>query len=188
MVFRNLWAQSKTIEPKGIKIMETIHITAKGQGKHFLVGNDVVTLKAAGQETSGNLLVMEVVVPPGGGPPSLHRHQYSEVFSILEGEFEISTLDLNQVLVVKKIKSGDTVAIGSMVWHNFKNVGDRSGKFTVIHSSTVMENFVLELGVPILDPLNPPVSDSPPSPEKLQNMMRVISKYMEVMPLETISS
>jgi mannose-6-phosphate isomerase-like protein (cupin superfamily) len=166
--------------------MQTVHITSNGQGKHFLVGNDVVTLKATGHETSGTMLVMEVIVPSGGGPPSLHRHQYSEVFSILKGEFEITTLDANQVPVAKKVTAGDTVAVASMAWHNFKNVGGSAGKFTVVHSSTIMENFVLELGVPISDPLKPPRPDRPPSPEDMQNMMRVILKYMEILPPEKV--
>jgi mannose-6-phosphate isomerase-like protein (cupin superfamily) len=181
-------AHKQIFKSKGIKIMQTVDITPIGQGKHFLVGNDVVTLKATGLETSGNMLVMEVIVPSGGGPPSLHRHHYSEVFSILEGEFEITTLDANQVPVAKKVTAGDTVAVASLVWHNFKNVGGSAGKFTVVHSSTIMENFVLELGVPILDPLKPPRPDRPPSPEDMQNMMRVILKYMELLPAEKVSS
>lgn len=47
---------------------DTIHVTRDGEGEHWLVVTDVVTIKASGQHTSGNLLVIEVTVPPGGGP------------------------------------------------------------------------------------------------------------------------
>ena len=60
--------------------VNNIHITKAEGGEHWLVGTDVTTIKASGRHTSGNLLVMEVNVPPGGGPPVLHRHEYSETF------------------------------------------------------------------------------------------------------------
>jgi hypothetical protein len=50
--------------------MDTIHVSRADQGEHWFVGTDVITIKASGQDTSGNLLVIEVIVPPGGGPRS----------------------------------------------------------------------------------------------------------------------
>jgi hypothetical protein len=48
--------------------MDTIHVTGAHQGEHWLVGTDVVTIKASGQDTSGNLLVLEVTVRPATAP------------------------------------------------------------------------------------------------------------------------
>ena len=48
--------------------MNTIHVTRAGEGEHWLVISDVTTVKASARHTSGNLLVVEVNVPPGGGP------------------------------------------------------------------------------------------------------------------------
>ena len=94
--------------------METIHVTKAGQGEHWLVGTDVTTIKASGRDTSGNLLVLEVNVPPGGGPPVLHRHGYAETFLFQEGEFEVSTLDADDALSTVRVTAGDTVSIPSM--------------------------------------------------------------------------
>lgn len=163
--------------------MDTIHVTRVDQGEHWLVGTDVTTIKASGRETSGNLLVLEVTVPPGGGPPVLHRHEYSETFRFLEGEFEISTVDANlDVLSTVTVTAGDTVSIPSMAWHNFKNVGATSGKFIAIHSPAVMEACIREVGQPLDDPENPPGPDGPPSEEGMHRMMKVIGRYMEVLP------
>lgn len=162
--------------------MNTIHVTKVDQGEHWLVGTDVTTVKASGQNTSGNLLVLEVTVPPGGGPPVLHRHAYSEVFRFLEGEFEISTLDATDALSTVEATAGDTVSVPSMVWHNFKNVGTTPGKFLAIHSPAVMEAFMREIGHPIDDPHNPPKPAGPPSDEERHRMMEIIQKYMEVLP------
>jgi mannose-6-phosphate isomerase-like protein (cupin superfamily) len=166
--------------------METIHLTPTGQGEHFLVVTDVVTIKASGRETSGQLLVLEVRVPAGGGPPVLHRHQYVETFYILEGEFEVDTADADNRFSTMKITAGDTVSIPSMVWHNFKNVGVGPGKFIVVHSPAVMESFIREIGQPITDPLNPPKPVGPPSDEQVEKMMALITKYMDVLPPEQL--
>jgi mannose-6-phosphate isomerase-like protein (cupin superfamily) len=100
--------------------MDTIHITRANQGQHFLVGADVLTIKAGSDTTAGSMLVFELRVLPGGGPPTLHRHGYSEAFYLLDGEFEISTLDADNHLKTATLKADDTIAIPSMAWHNFK--------------------------------------------------------------------
>jgi len=166
--------------------MDTINVTRADQGEHWLVGTDVTTIKASGQDTSGKLLILEVTVPSGGGPPVVHRHAYAETLRFLHGEFEVSTVDADNALSTVKVTVGDTVSIPSMVWHNFKNVGSTPGKFIAIHSPAVMEAFVREIGLPIDDPQNPPEPAGPPSDEESQRMMAIIQKYMEVLPPDKI--
>jgi mannose-6-phosphate isomerase-like protein (cupin superfamily) len=166
--------------------MDTIHVTRADEGDHWLVVADVTTIKASGRDTSGIMLVIEVTVPPGGGPPVLHRHEYSEVFLFQEGEFEVSTVDEDYAPSTFRTGAGDTVAIPSMVWHNFKNVGEVPGKFTAVHSPAVMEDFMREIGRQIDDPHDPPASDGPPSEEEMQRMMGIIGKYMEMLPPEEV--
>lgn len=167
--------------------MNTIHVTRTDRGEHWLVGADVTTIKASGRDTSGSLPVLEVTVPPGGGPPFLHRHEYSETFLFQEGEFEISTVDADYALSTVKVAAGDTVSIPSMAWHNFKNVGATPGKFLAIHSPAVMEDFMREIGQPIDDPHDPPEPEGPPSEAEQHRMMEIIDKYMEVLPPDKIS-
>ena len=162
--------------------METINVTQAEGGEHWLVGTDVITVKASGGDTSGNLLVFEVRVPPGGGPPTLHRHAYSETFLFESGEFEISTLDADGGVETLRVSAGDTISVPSMAWHNFKNVGAETGIFVAVHSPAVMEDFMRELGQRIDDPENPPTPSGPPSEEELRRMMAIIGKYMEVLP------
>jgi mannose-6-phosphate isomerase-like protein (cupin superfamily) len=162
--------------------MDTIQVTRAGEGEYFMVLGDLATIKAAGQGTSDRILVLENVVPPGGGPPALHRHEYAEVFYFLEGEFELSTTDDSYKLQTVILKAGDMLSIPSMVWHNFKNVGAVPGKFIVIHSPAVMEQFIREIGQPVAVPLNPPKPAGPPSAEQLQYVMGMIGKYMEMLP------
>ncbi|MBA2714345.1 MAG: cupin domain-containing protein [Rubrobacteraceae bacterium] len=166
--------------------MDTIHVTRADEGEHWLVVTDVTTIKASAQDTSGKLLVLEVTVLPGGGPPVLHRHEYSEVFLFQEGEFEVSTVNEDFELTAYKVGAGDTVSVPSMAWHNFRNVGTTPGRFIAVHSPPVMEGFMREIGRQMDDPNNPPEPGAPPSEEEMRRMMEIIGKYMEVLPPENV--
>lgn len=168
--------------------METIHFTKANSGKRFLLGADVITVKAGGLETKGTMLVLEVCVPAGGGPPTLHRHAYTETFYFLEGEFEISTADSDYRLLTLSAHAGDVVAIPSMAWHNFKNVGDTQGRFLVVHNSTIIEGLLQELGQPLQEPVQQPMLDSRPSATQMQAMLQVLGKYMEFLPPDKLVS
>jgi mannose-6-phosphate isomerase-like protein (cupin superfamily) len=167
--------------------METIHVTRAGHGEHFLVGPDMTTIKIASGAASDRMLVLEVVVPPGGGPPALHRHDYAEVFYFLAGEFEVSTADASYTLKTVTVKAGDMVSVPSMAWHNFKNVGAAPGRFIVVHSPGIMEQLIREIGQLVADPRNPPKPDGPPSDEQRQHMMSMIGRYMEMQPPEKLA-
>ena len=164
--------------------MNTVNVTRADEGEHWLVVTDVTTIKASGENTSGKLLVLEVTVPPGGGPPVLHRHEYSEVLLFQEGEFEVSSVDEDYKLTMDRVGAGDTVSIPSMVWHNFKNVGETTGIFTAVHSPAVMEDFMREIGRQIDGPHHPPAPDGPPSDREMQKMLEIIGRYMEMLPPE----
>jgi mannose-6-phosphate isomerase-like protein (cupin superfamily) len=166
--------------------MNTIHVTRADEGEHWLVVTSVTTIKASGRDTSGKLLVLEVTVPPGGGPPVLHRHEYSETFLFQEGEFEVSTVDEDYVQSTLRVGTGDTVSIPSMAWHNFKNVGSAPGRFIAVHSPALMEDFMREIGRRIDEPLNPPEPEGQPSEEDMQRMMEIIGKYMEMLPPDKV--
>lgn len=161
--------------------MNSILVTEANHGEHLLVGADVLTLKASSDQTAGSMLIFETLVLPGGGPPMLHRHAYSEVFYFLKGEFEISTVDAEMRLQTQRVKTGDSVAIPSMAWHNFKNVGATHGKFLAIHSPPVMEVVMREIGVPVEDLYNPPMPAGPPSTAERERFMSLIGKYMELL-------
>lgn len=148
----------------------------------MLVLTDVTTIGASGRHTSGNLLVLEGSVPPGGGPPVLHRHASSEVFLFLEGEFEVSTLEADDAVSTVSVRAGDTVSISSMAWHNFKNAGATTGRFIAIHSPAVMEDFMREIGHPVDDPRDAPGPSGPPSEEKMRGMTEIVGRYMDVLP------
>ena len=108
------------------------------------------------------------------------------MFLFRKGEFEVSTVDENYVSSTIRVGAGDTVSIPSMVWHNFKNVGEVPGTFTALHSPAVMEDFMREIGRRIDVPYHPPVPGGPPSDQEMQRLMETIGRYMEMLPPEKI--
>ncbi|HEX3387592.1 MAG TPA: cupin domain-containing protein, partial [Streptosporangiaceae bacterium] len=53
-----------------------------------LVG-DTYTILLTGEQTAGRYTLIDMHVPPGGGPPP-HRHDFEEMFTVLDGEVELT--------------------------------------------------------------------------------------------------
>src|ERR1700732_218996 len=54
---------------------------------HIGLVGDTYTILLAGKDTAGRFCLIDMHIPPGGGPPP-HRHNFEETFIVLEGEFE----------------------------------------------------------------------------------------------------
>jgi len=44
----------------------------------------------SGEQTGGRYSLIDMLVPPSGGPPP-HRHDFEEMFTILDGEIELTS-------------------------------------------------------------------------------------------------
>jgi quercetin dioxygenase-like cupin family protein len=54
---------------------------------HVGVAGDTYTILVMGKDTGGRYCLIDMYVPPGGGPPP-HRHDFEESLTVLEGEVE----------------------------------------------------------------------------------------------------
>src|SRR5438105_7854184 len=79
-----------------------------------LVG-DTYTILVAGKDTGGRYCLIDMHVPPGGGPPP-HRHDFEELFSILEGQVEFTFRGERLIA-----KAGESVNIPANAPHAFRN-------------------------------------------------------------------
>jgi quercetin dioxygenase-like cupin family protein len=52
---------------------------------HIGLVGDTYTILVTGADTAGRFCVIDMHIPPGGGPPP-HRHDFEETFIILEGQ------------------------------------------------------------------------------------------------------
>ena len=56
---------------------------------HIGLVGDTYTILVAGQDTAGRYTLIDMHVPPGGGPPQ-HRHDFEEMFTVLDGEVRVT--------------------------------------------------------------------------------------------------
>lgn len=107
------------------------------------VAGDIYTILVSGKDTNGHYCLIDMHVPPGGGPPP-HRHDFEEMFTILEGEVEVTFRGEKKVAGV-----GETVNIPANATHSFKNVSDAPMRLLCLCSPAGQEEFFLEIGVPV---------------------------------------
>jgi quercetin dioxygenase-like cupin family protein len=120
------------------------HVPA-GAGETYDVVGEVLTFKVTNAQIDGAFTVVELLAPPGGGPP-LHTHPSSESFTILEGEFEFTGLDGGQPYTFRAVP-GDAVFIPGGAPHAYKAVGETPGKTLLVFApGTEMERFFAEAG------------------------------------------
>jgi quercetin dioxygenase-like cupin family protein len=63
---------------------------------HLAVVGDTYTILFSGDDTAGRFAMLDMLIPPGGGPPP-HRHDFEECFPVLEGSVEVRVRDLPPV-------------------------------------------------------------------------------------------
>jgi hypothetical protein len=66
-------------------------------------------------DTAGQFTLIDMHVPPGGGPPP-HRHDFMETFFLLDGELQATFRGEKRI-----VRAGETVHIPANAPHQFYN-------------------------------------------------------------------
>jgi quercetin dioxygenase-like cupin family protein len=122
---------------------------------HIGVVGDTYTITVTGDQTNGRFCVIDMHIPPGGGP-SPHRHDFEETFIVLDGEVEVTFRGTKSI-----VKAGDTINIPSNAPHQFHNSSSSPARLLCICSPAGQENFFMELGVKVATRTTPPPKLSP---------------------------
>ena len=110
---------------------------------HLGVVGDTYTILVSGADTAGRYTLIDMHVPPGGGPPP-HRHDFEEMFTILDGEIELTFRGVSAVAT-----AGETINVPANAPHVFRNVSDRPARLLCLCSPAGQEEFFKEVGVPV---------------------------------------
>jgi quercetin dioxygenase-like cupin family protein len=103
--------------------------------RHIGLVGDTYTTLLTGADTGGRYCLIDMHVPPGGGPPP-HRHDFDEMFTVLDGEIE-ATFRGEKVLV----RAGQTVNIPPNAPHAFTNAADKPARLLCLCSPSGLEEF-----------------------------------------------
>jgi quercetin dioxygenase-like cupin family protein len=117
---------------------------------HIGIVGDTYTILLTGKDTGGRYCLIDMHIPPGGGPPP-HRHDFEESFTLLEGELEFIFRGKKSVC-----RAGETVNIPSNAPHQFQNKADQAARLLCICSPAGQEDFFLAVGVPVASRTMPP--------------------------------
>ena len=118
--------------------------------RHIGIVGDTYTILLTGKDTAGRFCLIDMYVPPGGGPPP-HRHDFEETFTLLEGELEVVFRGEKQV-----VRAGETINVPANAPHQFHNSSNQPARMLCICAPAGQEEFFMEIGVPVATRTTPP--------------------------------
>jgi len=146
-----------------------ILIKEKTKGKTLGVAGGNYRIILSGNDTDQNYSVIEMVVPPGGGPPPHEHPHMQEMFYVLEGEVEFKTTQGKFTM-----SAGDLVNIpfnGGI--HCFQNISDTSVRLLCTVVPAGLDEVFEKIGVPAA------LGEFPPVPEMTEERKALLKQLDE---------
>jgi quercetin dioxygenase-like cupin family protein len=116
---------------------------------HIAMVGDTYTVLISGRDTGGAYCLIDMLVPDGGGPGP-HRHDFEEMFTILEGELEVTFRGEARIA-----RTGTTVNVPANAPHSFKNTSGRPVRLLCLCAPAGQEEFFAALGTPVATRMAP---------------------------------
>jgi quercetin dioxygenase-like cupin family protein len=118
--------------------------------RHVSVAGGTYTILVSGAETAGRYCLIDMLVPDGGGPPA-HRHDFEEMFTLLEGELEFTFRGRTQT-----VRAGSTVNIPANGPHMFRNKSGKTARMLCLCAPAGQEELFMAVGFPVTSRTSPP--------------------------------
>jgi len=117
---------------------------------HIGLVGDTYTVVLSGKDTNGRYCLIDMNIPPGGGPPP-HRHDFEESFTLLVGEIEATFRGEKST-----VRAGETVSIPANAPHSFTNASKDIVRLLCLCAPAGQEEFFAQVGVPVATRTTPP--------------------------------
>ena len=142
------------------------------QVRHVAMVGDNYSILVSGADTAGRYCLIDMVVPDGGGPPP-HRHDFEEMFTLLEGELEFTFRGQTST-----VRAGSTVNIPANAPHVFKNTSGRPVHMLCMATPAGLEEFFIAVGDPLSSRTSPPPKlDKAQMQERMKKAKALAPKY-----------
>lgn len=139
---------------------------------HIGMVGDTYTILVKGDDTAGRYTVIDMHVPPDGGPAP-HRHDFEEMFTVLEGEIEATFRGETST-----VRAGETINIPANAPHSFTNASDQPARLLCMCAPSGQEEFFEQVGVPVDSRTTPPPQPSDEEQAAFLKMARELApKY-----------
>ena len=152
-------------------MIDNIIAVNEDQGEHFSVVGDTYRIVISGKQTEGAYAVIDMLVPPGGGPGPHAHANVQEMFYVVEGEIDFKTeagkYAARQGSFVNIPKGGEV--------HCFNNNSNAPAHMLCTVIPAGLDAFFEEIGTPVAAGafLPPPVWGE----EDLKRIMQLAEKH-----------
>ncbi len=143
-----------------------------GAGEAIAIAGGAYLILLEGSQTKGACAIIDMVVPPDGGPPPHAHKDIQESFYVLDGEVVVRSE--TQTYTARK-GAFINIPFGGAI-HNFKNETGEEAHLLCIVSPAGMDDMFREIGKPLAPGTMPP-PPSPPTPEMQAQMKQLADKY-----------
>jgi quercetin dioxygenase-like cupin family protein len=138
----------------------TSHASAGAGPHHLMLGNVAVSRLLGGDDTRGQLSLVDVVGAPGSGPGP-HLDPWRETFYVLDGEL---TFRFEESGVVRRLVAhrGDAVSIPPGIGHAFSVTSGEPARYLIASEPAGIDAFFADAGEPVRRatlPSEPPAFD-----------------------------
>jgi quercetin dioxygenase-like cupin family protein len=117
---------------------------------HLGLVGDTYTILVGGGDSNGRYTLIDMHVPPGGGPPP-HRHNFEEMFTVLDGEVEV-TFRGESITA----RAGETINVPANAPHGFRNAGPGPWRLLCVCAPAGQDEFFTLVGQPVATRTTPP--------------------------------
>jgi quercetin dioxygenase-like cupin family protein len=163
---------SAAIPPDDVTRRLTLANPDDPKSRHISVAGGTYTILVSGKDTGGRYSLIDMLVPPGAGPPP-HRHDFEEMFTILEGEIELIFRG-----EMHRASAGSTLNIPANAPHAFKNSSDRPARLLCMCTPAGQEEFFMAVGDPIDSrTARPPKLSQTEQAERIQRAKSLSAKF-----------
>jgi quercetin dioxygenase-like cupin family protein len=139
---------------------------------HVAVAGDTYTILVGGEDTAGRFTLIDMLVPPGGGPPP-HRHDFEETFAMLEGEIEVRFRGQSSLL-----RAGETANVPANAPHFFRNISERPARLLCTCSPAGQDEFFLAVGDRVASrTAAPPELDEAAQQQRIARAIELAPRY-----------
>ncbi|HEY8357901.1 MAG TPA: cupin domain-containing protein [Ramlibacter sp.] len=157
-------AQTSTLPADDLTRKATIVHADDAGLTHLGVGAGTYTILVSGEQTGGRYTMIDMLVPAGGPPP--HRHDFEEIFHVLEGELDISIRG-----EIHRVGPGHTIDIPANAPHGFRVASVTPARFLCICLPAGQEAFFKLVGEVLPTRTTPP---TPPTPEVMAERREIM--------------
>ena len=115
------------------------------EGQNISMLGDTYRILVTGKQTGNAFATIDMLIPPGGGPPPHAHPDFEETFYVVDGEIEVKS---EAGTYIAKKGSYVVVPKGGIV-HGFKNKTDQIARLLCTVVPSGLEEMFLEIGQPV---------------------------------------